>query len=157
MHPAVPIPSPVTIPEPPASGRMRSFRSGMTEAGTLARQLPACPASRSSPERQGRYLRCAEAGGTGGCHCGGCWTRHPSEGNRPSPGQTAPRGRLCARTPATCGRQQARVATAASEGGPVSSEGRASKLLTFGLEPSLQPYHGSLVQVFKELLEHTGS
>jgi hypothetical protein len=46
-------------------------------------------------------LQCAKDGGTGECHYVGCWTRHPSEGSPPSPEQTAPHERPCARTPAT--------------------------------------------------------
>lgn len=85
-------------------------RARSTLAKPSARPAPsASSAQRSLQGAQQRYSRCAEAAGTGGCHCGGCWTRHPSEGNPPSPGQTAPRGRPCARTPATCRRKDAWV------------------------------------------------
>ena len=66
---------------------------------------------------QGLDSQCAGAGGTGGCRCGDCWTRRPSEGSPPSPGRTAPHGRPCAQTPATCRRKEGWVTHLCCPGG----------------------------------------
>lgn len=68
---------------------------------------PSLQPRRVSPGAQtpwhSHYSQSGGDGGTSGCRCCGCWTRSPSAGSRPSPAQTAPRRRLGARSPPTCG------------------------------------------------------